>query len=542
LRQNPRVLHADSAHRIAALLLAEEFDDLSAPPADAPRLRALAFLALFLAVALNAARDTGSLATSAPVPPRWTTSAQQDPTKRVHGMAHKNTLTKAAAAAALSVGSLATAQDAVQWRVEDGGNGHWYQCLSTTQPMTHLDAKNLAAGRSADLASLCGAEFDFVVLATGALETSVWTESDSSQWIGPWIGLELSPSGWIWSDGTACIFDRWDGSLAQPDSPSQPGEVFACFYTVGTAPAPIVHDVPSHFSTRAAIIEWSADCNNDGIVDFGQIRAGLLADIDGNGVPDCCTSGSCTLAPVQWSNSAGGNGHWYAGVAASEPISWSNARAAADALGGHLATISSAAEDDLVAALALLNTSVWPIADRYGPWLGGYQPSPSGDPFGNWAWVTGEPWSYVPTTAQFDNSSRPDGQHDDYLHYIDHLQIWNDVRNDGDTYYGIGVRGYMIEWSADCNNDGIVDFGQIRAGELEDANGNNIPDCCEGGASCNCPGDVIPDGVVDGVDLAAVLGQWGSAGDKSFSADANGDGTVDAGDLSIVLNGWGACP
>ena len=100
----------------------------------------------------------------------------------------------------------------------------------------------------------------------------------------------------------------------------------------------------------------------------------------------------------------------------------------------------------------------------------------------------------------------------------------------------------IIEWSADCNNDGIVDFGQIRAGELDDANGNNIPDCCEGGASCNCPGDVIPDGVVDGVDLAAVLGQWGSAGDKSFSADANGDGTVDAGDLSIVLNGWGACP
>jgi hypothetical protein len=72
--------------------------------------------------------------------------------------------------------------------------------------------------------------------------------------------------------------------------------------------------------------------------------------------------------------------------------------------------------------------------------------------------------------------------------------------------------------------------------------GTTSPDCCEGGASCNCPGDVIPDGVVDGVDLAAVLGQWGSAGDKSFSADANGDGTVDAGDLSIVLNGWGACP
>jgi Dockerin type I domain len=244
---------------------------------------------------------------------------------------------------------------------------------------------------------------------------------------------------------------------------------------------------------------------------------------------------------VQWRVEDGGNGHWYVGIAASGPISWSDARAAAEAIGGHLATISSTAEDDLVAALALTNTLVWPIADRYGPWLGGYQPSPSGDPFGNWAWVTGEPWSYVPPTAQFDNSTRPDGQYDDYLHYIDHLQIWNDVRNDGDTYYGIGVRGYLVEWSADCNNDGIIDFGQIRAGELEDANGNNVPDCCEGGPSCNCPADIARDGLVNGIDLAAVLNNWGSPG-GAFNADINDDGFVDGADLAEVLNSWGPCP
>jgi hypothetical protein len=38
---------------------------------------------------------------------------------------------------------------------------------------------------------------------------------------------------------------------------------------------------------------------------------------------------------------------------------------------------------------------------------------------------------------------------------------------------------YVIEWSADCNNDGLVDYGQILSGQLADANANGIPDICE---------------------------------------------------------------
>jgi hypothetical protein len=43
---------------------------------------------------------------------------------------------------------------------------------------------------------------------------------------------------------------------------------------------------------------------------------------------------------------------------------------------------------------------------------------------------------------------------------------------------------FVCEWSADCNSDGIVDYGQILAGELDDTNANNIPDCCEQGGTC----------------------------------------------------------
>ena len=99
----------------------------------------------------------------------------------------------------------------------------------------------------------------------------------------------------------------------------------------------------------------------------------------------------------------------------------------------------------------------------------------------------------------------------------------------------------IYEWSADCNNDGIVDYGQIRAGELADANGNNIPDCCENGTACDCVGDIDRSGAVNGVDLSIILNAWGVGGGKYPEADVNGDGTVDAVDLSFVLNAWGPC-
>jgi hypothetical protein len=56
-----------------------------------------------------------------------------------------------------------------------------------------------------------------------------------------------------------------------------------------------------------------------------------------------------------------------------------------------------------------------------------------------------------------------------------------------------------------------------------------------------CLGDIVPDGVVDGVDLAALLGAWGSAGGP-WDADLTGDGAVDAADLAVLLGDWGGCP
>lgn len=57
-----------------------------------------------------------------------------------------------------------------------------------------------------------------------------------------------------------------------------------------------------------------------------------------------------------------------------------------------------------------------------------------------------------------------------------------------------------------------------------------------------CPGDVDGSRVVNGIDLAVVLANWGVPSPKYPNADTNGDGSVDGIDLATVLAGWGACP
>jgi formylglycine-generating enzyme required for sulfatase activity len=111
-----------------------------------------------------------------------------------------------------------------------------------------------------------------------------------------------------------------------------------------------------------------------------------------------------------------------------------------------------------------------------------------------------------------------------------------------------GPDGFVIEWSADCNSDGIVDYGQILAGTLADTNANGVPDSCEcstnPGLPACCIGDIVADRVINGADLGTLLAYWGprTSGSFSIASDLNNDGRVDGSDLGILLAYWGACP
>ena len=58
--------------------------------------------------------------------------------------------------------------------------------------------------------------------------------------------------------------------------------------------------------------------------------------------------------------------------------------------------------------------------------------------------------------------------------------------------------------------------------------------------NAQCTGDVIPSGIIDGVDLAQILSSWGPC--TNCPADIDGDGAVTGIDLGQLLAGWGPCP
>ena len=57
-----------------------------------------------------------------------------------------------------------------------------------------------------------------------------------------------------------------------------------------------------------------------------------------------------------------------------------------------------------------------------------------------------------------------------------------------------------------------------------------VPDCGSGSTL----GDLNGDGLVDGADLAILLGAWGSEG----PGDLDGNGMVDGADLAMLLGFW----
>ena len=242
------------------------------------------------------------------------------------------------------------------------------------------------------------------------------------------------------------------------------------------------------------------------------LMAGAVASAASLGM---CTDASAQSSAVQWTTASGGNGHWYRFNPTH--VNWAVARSAAIAVGGDLACIGSQSENTFVRYLI-------PTGDA--GYLGAIRTSIGST---GWQWVSGDEWNYTNW-----NAGEPNGATVGEVVWID-----SDSGGWNDHAQANSIQGSIIEYSADCNSDGIVDYGQILSGQLIDANGDGIPDICEVGP---CPGDISGNHSVDGVDLAALLGKWGTNGQGEFNCDVDHDGIVGGADLTIILGGWGPCP
>ncbi len=136
-------------------------------------------------------------------------------------------------------------------------------------------------------------------------------------------------------------------------------------------------------------------------------------------------------------------------------MTWLEAKAHCENLGGHLATMNTAEENELV-----FQNLVQP-ANHYC-WLGASNDNAEGV----WKWVTGEPWLYVNWSGGEPNNYCGD---EHYLHiFKNQSDAWNDQSNDG-SCASYGLMYPLCEWphgSGDLvpdngiwrSSDGLISF------------------------------------------------------------------------------------
>ncbi len=144
---------------------------------------------------------------------------------------------------------------------------------------------------------------------------------------------------------------------------------------------------------------------------------------------------------VEWTESQGGNGHFYEGVHSASAVTWESAQSLAVDRGGYLVTLTSAAENAFVLSLVDDTSAFW--QNSYGgPWLGAYQPDPIGAPSEGWVWVTGETWGYTNWAANEPGDQGWQGGVESYLQFVNLSGKWNDFTNDGNATYS-----YIVEYT-----------------------------------------------------------------------------------------------
>jgi hypothetical protein len=169
-------------------------------------------------------------------------------------------------------------------------------------------------------------------------------------------------------------------------------------------------------------------------------------------------------------------------------------------------------------------------------------------PGGRWQSVNGEPMTYTnwrPATTVPPLPPAPDNGNAvhrfatwlsaDWGSLAGRWEDWLDseLGNPGDP-----ISPFMLEWDADCNSDGIIDYGQILQGQLADTNSDGVPDICQQPTCVDA--DIFRDFNVNGADLGILLSQWGPNTPLTES-DLNGDGVVNGADLGLLLSFWGPC-
>ncbi len=388
---------------------------------------------------------------------------------------------------------------------------------------------------------------------------------------GPYVGgfQDLAapdysePSGgWRWVDGSL-----FPGSAAISLDDNLGHQDYVHFISLRpSCSGPFVLDDVGLVSNanRSFIVEWSADCNHDSIVDYGQCHDGTLPDYNGNNIPDSCEvpTGWVVVADsvAEYTTTQGANGWHYlydtgagtsvvpmAYVVTSEFPPFMPAWCTHPAFGGNGSYCSIDQIQCHTSTPSHCSSASAGLERPHRRWINssavkgtvlisGYFGATAGFTTRLQVFADGQlVFEQVASPAATPGNTTPIGAVVN-LPPTSVLDVVVDP-NDGSCHadrveYSVRVIG------ADCNGDGIVDYGQVMTGQLADLNGNTVPDICEG-PNCH-DADLYPNNRIDGADLGILLSEWGPV-NPSTNSDINHDSFVNGADLGILLSFWGAC-
>ena len=304
-------LDAHQTHRVCRLLRDDAF-----PAAEsariAPALLVFSLLAAALAAGatrtfdLHASGRRGYLRTQP-----LAADGQGVPTG--HGGASMDTRMQAwlAASAAIGASLSAIAQNAQQWTVASGGNGHWYAVVIDASFSNWHVARAAAEARGATLACVETAE-EWAFVRDLAGVQGAWN-GPHGPWLGGFQNVALGPAiepagGWRWISGQPVEFGAWDANQPSNSCSGAPEDFMHLYGGPGIGMRWNDIGLPGRCDTLevvAAVFEWSEDCNGNGIIDFAELASGAATDTNANGRPDSCELGEVhawgypTLVPAE---------------------------------------------------------------------------------------------------------------------------------------------------------------------------------------------------------------------------------------------------
>ena len=294
-----------------------------------------------------------------------------------------------------------------QWRVEDGGNDHWYGLL--TWPLPFVDAVEVAQtyeyeGMTGYLATVTSGQENLFIFSNVLVGNDPPTHSDQF-----YIGGSYISESWQWLNGETMSYFNW--ALGEPNN--MPVETAMSMWYESGKWNNAHPDVTDGFIHQF----WS-------VLEFAEL----------------------VVNRTRWPATEGGNGHSYAVIAKRMP--WNEAMLAAQqlwyhGLPGYLATITSQAENDFIVENILPVDFHQPSeSDQF--YLGGcYDGS-------QWTWLTGEPFLFAPWAP-----GEPDNLADETAlalwgyHEVDDnrpLGYWNNVIPDTIDYAAYHQQWSVIEW------------------------------------------------------------------------------------------------